>query len=169
MNIEEHVPLVHYVLHRYYPALAFDDDAIQTGLIALWKASRLFDPARDIQFATYAVAVIRMGIRGYLRDRKRERAGPPTVSLDDYIWGTGIVFAEAAAAETTPDIADEVVSRLTVQETLASFSERERFVIGLIMLERKQEEIGQVLGLNQVSISRIRARVRNRLREGLSA
>ncbi|MFA7109471.1 MAG: sigma-70 family RNA polymerase sigma factor [Sphaerochaetaceae bacterium] len=63
--------LVYYTLKHYYPYLTKDDDAIQTALISLWKASENY---REIgfTFSTYAIQSIRRNINRYLKkERKR--------------------------------------------------------------------------------------------------
>jgi RNA polymerase sporulation-specific sigma factor len=69
---EEHLGLVRKVIRRF-AGRADLEDLFQVGCLGLVKASRRFDPTREIAFSTYAVPLIIGEIRRYLRDDRMVR------------------------------------------------------------------------------------------------
>lgn len=67
------------------------------------------------------------------------------------------------------DVADEVEMRAAVRAEIARLSGRERLILQLRFVEeRTQSEIGEVVGVSQMQVSRVLASVLRRLREGLA-
>ena len=67
---EENEKLVFFILNKYYPTHAFDEDAAQEGRIGLWNACQSYDPERSA-FSTYAGRAIRNAIAMSLRQETR--------------------------------------------------------------------------------------------------
>lgn len=75
LHVEEHLPLVIFVLERYYasvfdePSPHYDiDDLIQVGALGLMRARATWDPARGSSWSTWAVWQIRGALTKYLRN-----------------------------------------------------------------------------------------------------
>ncbi len=66
--MEENLGLVRMAVRRYRGYGVEEEDLMQIGSIGLIKAARDFDPAKQVQFSTYAVAKIIGEIKTYLRD-----------------------------------------------------------------------------------------------------
>ena len=66
--VEENIGLVRMAVKRYRGFGVDDEDLIQIGSVGLIKAARDFDPEKQVQFSTYAVAKIVGEIKTYLRD-----------------------------------------------------------------------------------------------------
>lgn len=66
--VEENLGLVRMAVQRYRGFGVEDEDLMQIGSVGLIKAARDFDPEKQIQFSTYAVAKIIGEIKTYLRD-----------------------------------------------------------------------------------------------------
>ena len=66
--VEENLGLVRMAVQRYRGFGIEDDDLMQIGSVGLIKAARDFDPEKQVQFSTYAVAKIIGEIKTYLRD-----------------------------------------------------------------------------------------------------
>ncbi|MBQ3084346.1 MAG: sigma-70 family RNA polymerase sigma factor [Clostridia bacterium] len=67
--VEENLGLVRMAVKRYRGFGVEDEDLIQIGSVGLIKAARDFDPEKQVQFSTYAVAKIIGEIKTYLRDQ----------------------------------------------------------------------------------------------------
>lgn len=64
----ENLSLVKSIASRFVNCGTDENDLIQIGTFALWKAAKAFDLSRGLQFSTYAVPVIAGEIKRYLRD-----------------------------------------------------------------------------------------------------
>ena len=69
MLVEQHLPLVRYFARRYSGRGEPMDDLLQAGSLGLVKAIDRFDPARGLEFSTYAAPTILGEIRRHFRDR----------------------------------------------------------------------------------------------------
>jgi RNA polymerase sigma-B factor len=67
--VEQHLPLVRYFARRYSGRGEPMDDLLQAGSLGLVKAVDRFDPARGLEFSTYAAPTILGEIRRHFRDR----------------------------------------------------------------------------------------------------
>ena len=67
--VERYEGLVRSIAYRYAAWGEPADDLAQIGWVALLKALDRFDPARDVQFSTYATPTIVGEIRRHYRDR----------------------------------------------------------------------------------------------------
>ncbi len=67
--ITMHLPLVRFLARRYANRGEPLDDLVQAGCIGLVKAVDRFDPARQLEFSTYAAPTILGEIRRHFRDR----------------------------------------------------------------------------------------------------
>jgi RNA polymerase sigma-B factor len=66
--IEMHLPLVRYFARRYAGGPEPLDDLVQAGCVGLVKAVDRFDPARGVEFGSFAAPTILGEIRRYFRD-----------------------------------------------------------------------------------------------------
>lgn len=70
--------LVYYLVHKYYPTYAKDEDIIQSGMLGLVKAANNYDDSKS-KFSTYAGVVICREIAQELKNREKEKQ---TISLE---------------------------------------------------------------------------------------
>lgn len=66
--VELNTPLVKYLVRRFRNSTEPMEDITQVGMIGLLKAVDRFDPARGLEFSTFAVPTILGEIRRYFRD-----------------------------------------------------------------------------------------------------
>jgi RNA polymerase sporulation-specific sigma factor len=86
--IEDNMKLVYFVLHKYYPNCANDEDMQQIGMVGLCKAANTWD-GESSKFSTYACACIATEIRMEIRRRCKT---VPSVSLETQIAGSDSEF-----------------------------------------------------------------------------
>lgn len=67
VDFEENMKLVPFTINKYFPELSFDEDAMQVGYLALWKACQGYKPGKGA-FATYAVRAIKNRMMNYLQE-----------------------------------------------------------------------------------------------------
>lgn len=154
--IVKNMNLVHGLLHKYYPALAFDEDLIQCGMLGLCKAVETYNEERS-KFSTYAGKVILNEIRIELRRRKKYNGD---VSLSTVVHSD----------EDDLTLEDQLVSQDDVyysddEAMLSKLTKREREVAILRSQGYKQEEIATKLGVRQAQISRICTRIKSKWRD----
>lgn len=91
----EHEHLTTYVINRFYPTFAADQDFRQEARIALWYACQNFKAESDAKFSTYAITTIRWGLKNYMRTYKLCTKNPaePNVHIDsvDYETATWMI------------------------------------------------------------------------------
>ena len=100
-EIERHRRLVYYVIYRYFPYLRDDEDAIQIGMIALWKAVVSYESGKS-QFSTYAIQCVRNALRGEIQSRAQLWKLGEVASLDEPLYydsnGSAVTLAHLTPA-----------------------------------------------------------------------
>ena len=77
----DNLPLVYWVVSKFYPTYRRDEDLVQVGMLGLCKAADTWDEDRS-KFSTYAIRVIRNEIRMELGSRKKRKG---EVSLNQLV------------------------------------------------------------------------------------
>lgn len=170
-KIQDNTRLVHYILHKYYPTLEFDEDVIQSAMIGLWISVERFDESKGYSFSTFATTVIHNEIRKYLRVYNKQNR-IPTASLDTTInlsssrdnrdVQVGDLLADPENLEET------VVNSQHLYDSLIHFvnNERDKNIITLYAKGFKQEDIANIVGLSQSQVSRLLSKLYEKLTQG---
>ncbi len=151
-----------------------EDEAFAIASVGLVKASRKFDPSRNIKFSTYATRCIQNELNMYLRDLRR-KGGPPTVSMNQELPGSG------DEAITIEDILSDnwyghenMFAEIAVEDIIRLFNESLQKTRGKtrdIILDRmrgmKQNDIAALRHCNQTYVSKACSRFKKRFRERL--
>ena len=165
-EIERHRRLVYYVIYRYFPYLRDDEDAIQIGMIALWKAVVSYESGKS-QFSTYAIQCVRNALRGELQSRSQLWKLGEVASLDAPLYydsnGSAVTLAHL-----TPDPED---GYFPVDNDLSflrdKLTERDLRIFRLYLRGFTVVEMSQVLGCSREwvyqSIRRARAMCREEI------
>jgi len=93
--IELNIRLVPHILKKYKP---FGDDEFQMGCLGLILATRSFEPARNVPFASYACFCI---------ERELHKAHRNTSSSFEYMLGNNLSSLDAVLAFKNGDEADK--------------------------------------------------------------
>lgn len=155
--IEQHLPLVRGLAHRFVRDGEQLEDLVQVGSVGLIKAVDRYDPRRGSSLTAYAVPTIVGEIRRHLRDgtqplrvpRARRALGPVlTVPLE-----LEADTARDRAAERRLELGEE---RVLLASGLRTLARRERRIVQLRYFGGlSQRRIAAELGLSQVHVSRL--------------
>jgi RNA polymerase sigma-B factor len=88
--VNAHLDLVHSLARRFANRGEPLDDLVQVASIGLLKAIDRFDPARNVQFSTYAVPTIVGELKRYFRDRASTIRLPRGLRERTYTLNTAI-------------------------------------------------------------------------------
>jgi RNA polymerase sigma-B factor len=160
-EIEEHLPLVRTIAHRYADRGEPFDELVQAGSVGLIKAVDRFDPARGASLTAFASALVEGEIRHHLRDHRRHSMRAVDAAPDSLPQDGG---RDAERAE----------ARLLLASGWQTLDARERRLLELRYFEdRTQAQIARELGLSQAQVSRLLHatldRLRNRLGQDVAA
>lgn len=177
MNEEEMVRnnlgLVNFVLHKYFPYLAYDEDAFQWGCLGLLMAVRYYDPAKA-KFSTYGAkwiwtTILKKVVRPS-QAKRRKNEGISSLSQVAYQGDDGT--RPITLEEVIPDSQD-IERAYELAETLAEaknvLDEREAKVIELKLMGYTQKEIGKMIGISQVQVGRIEKKAIEKMRAVVAA
>lgn len=78
--IQDNIPFVYYIIHKYYPTFSKDEDIIQSGMVGLVKAANKFDASKG-KFSTYAGVIIKNEIAKELKLRVNDSITIPLSQL----------------------------------------------------------------------------------------
>ena len=171
-----HLGLARMVAQRMrsqWAAVLAPEDAEGWAMVGLCKAARRYDPARGLAFSTYAgyriAGEIRDAIRRELGDPRRTLR-PRPISLDAprlTADGERYTLAERLVEPSDPlgawmeacdRRAERQAQRQRLAATIATLPARPRTIFGLLARGCSQTEAARRLGLNEGSVSWLRAR-----------
>ena len=155
--ILDNMKLVYFVMRKYFPAYANDEDVKQVGMIGLIKAVDCYDKSKS-KFSTLATSVIINDIRYYFRQHRKHLG---VLSLNDKFDIGDNEYVEFE--ETLMGDEDVSLTPYCYEKFYNSLTEREKTIIDLIPYH-KQEEISEIVGISQPQISRIRTKIKEKWR-----
>ncbi|WP_097234048.1 RNA polymerase sigma factor SigF [Streptomyces zhaozhouensis] len=138
--IETNLPLVRYAALRFHSRNEPMEDIVQVGTIGLIHAIDRFDPARGVQFATFALPTIVGEIRRYFRDSVRGVHVPRRLHE---LWARVCSAGEELTATlgrspTTGELAERL--RLPEEDVLASMEAGRAYRVSSLEAARDHEE-----------------------------
>lgn len=157
----KNIPFVRYILKKYFPAVASDEDAFQEGLIGLWKACLQFDVDKA-QLSTYAARCISNEVLMMLRRRAKEK---PTLSIEGIIPNTGESLTLSDILEDPNATIEPGVFHL--QEFIKNLNERDTKVVRLRLQGLTEREASEYMGVSQSYYSRLLKSIKTRYEEGV--
>lgn len=160
---EQHLPLVHYIIHRYFPHVRFSDyeDYVQIGAIGLCKAISRYDPSKS-QLSTYACWCIRSALHDYERDARAacRDVRKEVCRVEDLPIGSALASCETVE---TLAMADEIMS------SIRNLPPQDIQIIYLRIAGYSQRQIAQLLQLSQGWVSKRLSAIQQRLRREVGA
>lgn len=172
--VEENLGLISYAMNKV-PVYLLDsrEDAFQIGSIGLMKAARSYDPEKNVLFPTYAMTCITNELRMAIRHINVSNPSSRVFSCDAPITNAdGESFSlidMIPSADEQPD--ERYISRETLVRVLTFLKHMKDpdayRIIGMIVNNRRQEEIAAVLGITQSAVSRKLRKIRSALQEAI--
>jgi RNA polymerase sigma-B factor len=183
--VDRFLPLAYALALRYGDSHESLDDLVQVASVGLLKAIDRFDSTRGIAFSTFAVPTMLGEIRRHVRDPAWAVRVPRDVQelslrVDRFVAAGGSYRARSfdasgggdryaptvgAALGVEEDGFERAEDRATLQALMELVSPREREVLRLRFVEdMTQAEIGAVIGVSQMQVSRIIRSTLERLR-----
>jgi RNA polymerase sigma-B factor len=159
--IEDHLPLVRRIARRFAGRGERFEDLVQVGAIGLIGAIDRCDPDRASRLTAYVASCVEGEIRRHLRDRcavvriprrlqgdlARATAARTHLALDE---------EHLAAGVACEPLCEQSLARAMVASAALSLDGRERRVVALRYFgDLSQAEIGGVVGVSQVHVSRL--------------
>lgn len=143
---EENKALAYWVLHRHFPALAFDDDIRQEALIGLWKGYLRFDPSKS-KPSTFLTKCILNSILMVLRRKQLE------VPMSD----VGLPGELTMMRQSTNDPGYKLVE---LEDFIGGLNEKQQIVLRARADGLSQKQIAEMVGLSQPQCSRILSKIK---------
>ena len=171
--IEEHLPLVRGIARRFAGRGERFEDLVQVGVIGLIGAVDRRDPGREGTLRAYIACCVEGEIRRHLRDRCavvriprdvqkdiiRATAARIPLPLDEALYGAG------GPSEWLDELCE---ARAMITTAAHSLDGRERRIVALRYFgDLSQAEIGSVVGVSQVHVSRLLQGAIEKMRERL--
>lgn len=178
--------LVLMLLPRFSGNDESKEDLFQTGCLGLILAVRGFCPEKGMAFSTYAVPVIHGNILRYLATSRlihvprekfinQAKNKDPLVKNAQYVQSLDVPVSPENDAAYTDQIADEkdlimdFITKADLHAAVEKLEEKDRQLLFCrYQMELSQEKTGQVLGMNQRSVSRREKRLLKALRAKLA-
>jgi RNA polymerase sigma-B factor len=159
--IEAHLPLVRRIARRFAGRGERFEDLVQVGSIGLIGAVDRCDPERATRVTAYVAACIEGEIRRHLRDRCAVVRIPRRIQQDSTRATAARMHLPLVEELCGPELAaeesdEQSLARAMVRSAADSLDGRERHVVALRFFgDLSQAEIGGVVGVSQVHVSRL--------------
>lgn len=181
--VRAHLPAARRLVRRLAPATARGggyDDLDQEAAVALVEAVRLYDPARGVPFASYALRRVRWRVLDCLRSQASaavrralpgaERGDGDEGPEDELGRALRSALDRALCAESAEDAAVRSVLAAQLAEAVAELPYDDRVVLALYWQEDlTYEEIARVLGVSVATAWNRHRRALDRLARTLGA
>lgn len=158
-----------WVLHRY--ARLDPEDLEQMGFLGLWHAATRFDPARGVQFDTYATLCIRglilSGVHRYRYGGGADSARLRLCGMDRDAEDVIDLFGQAPE-----DVFEQVAHADELAQVRAALDQiptRDAHVLRARAQDRTLEQVGAELGVSREMARQIELKALPRLRRALIA
>ena len=147
------------------------DDLYQIACMGFIKAIKRFDKSYKVKLSTYAVPYILGEIKKFIRD-------DGIIKISRNIKELGFkVLMESINEESNErkifsefDEQTKIVEKITIEELVENLNTRDKEIIKLrFYKEKTQRQVGEILGISQVQVSRIEKRILSEFKEKLKA
>lgn len=157
---EENMNFAYFVLWKYYPQFAEDEDMKQEALIGLFKACETFDETKG-KLTALATRCILNGIGQELR-RRNKNAKISVISLQQPIKaGDDELFIEDML-EDEKDTISCTEQVLDLKEFFETLTERQKSVVIYFSEGISQKDVAEKSGISQPQVSRVLMKIREK-------
>lgn len=174
MLLEKYKPLVRKKARTLYLIGGDNDDLIQEGMIALYKAIRTFDNSHESSFASYATRCIEHKLFNVIKGANRQKNLPLNnyVSLytptnPDSDTNSREILADTLQPAELTNPEDIIIDKENVMDIESSINKRlsklEQEVVTLYIDGNNYHQIAETLGKSAKSIDNALQRIKNKL------
>lgn len=169
--IERNMPLIHYFIKKYVKVMPYEltkEDLEQAGIIGLIKALEKFDFCYRVKFITFAYRYVRGEII-----RTMESCDSKTRPFSSYIKNTleedGDMLVEEVADyfsidDNDAEFENKITDEIFAGELMNLLTEKQKVIFNYRYRENMtQQEIGKILGMHQVDVSREESKAKRKL------
>ena len=154
--ITRYLPIVtRYARRSVHPGLDIDD-AVQEGLIGLFKAVKSYEEGRGASFSTYAAICIQNAVSSAQKAAKRKKHAPLNSSVP-------IPEGQSIPGPEEQTIVNEQLS-LTMEKMRVRLSKMEKAVMAMYLNGFSYGEIARKLGKTPKAVDNALTRIRRKLR-----
>lgn len=154
--IAKEMPVIRWFARRAVrPGLDFDD-AVQEGLIGLFRAIEVFDTKKEASFSTYASVCIKNAVVSAGKSASRLKHSPLNHSVP-------IPEEQSIPGPEEQTIANEQVS-LTLEKARTQLSPLEKNVLRYFLDGFSYQEIGEKLAITPKAVDNALVRLRRKLK-----
>jgi RNA polymerase sporulation-specific sigma factor len=172
IDISEHLGLAQKIAWGFYPKIHKKyefEDILQVAYVGLVKAGKSFDETRGIKFSTYAVPKIKGELIRFLKDDKKyniSRGVPHDYTMLSFEFENENGCLRDKIGNN--DFECGLIKIISVNESINNLSNQEKKILKLYFIDNlTQKQIGEICGILQNQVSRIKRRVVKKLRESL--
>ena len=154
--VTDNMHLVYYLINKYYPTFAGNEDVMQEGMLGLCKAADTYDESKSV-FSTYACTCILNQIKMWFRNNKKHNQNLSldyTISSDD---GEVVSFMDTL-------VGSEDVDYIDYQNLFGDLSDTEKTICELLQSGYNQIEIGEKIGKSRTGVNKVKRRMEIKVR-----
>lgn len=165
--IKEKEFLIIYVLKRWFPKHLFDEDFVQIGRVALWRAIKTYDDSKGAKLDTYAITCIRRAISSELvrLTRKTFDINNEVYCFDDMTFTTLKGEDATPFKELLPDEKINIESIVIVNDMIDSLTEEERKIVAAKLNKIGEGRLEKEYGISKSVSRRIWEKIRKKFRD----
>lgn len=168
---EDNIGFAYYMANKLRGSTPFEyDDLTGFCMEGLCRAAVFFDPEKGYKFATIASVVIKHWVLNKARDYNLHNVNASYLE-DLFNSDTALHWETILSADQRP-IDEMTLTSVEIQNAFktAKFTPREKQLMSIVIAEPrlKQREIAQIMGINQVLVSRTLNRIRKKLQDKIA-
>ena len=149
---EENEKLAYFIANKWrskvYPSNM--EDLYQEAKIALWAASKSYNPDKGIKFSTYVTNCINHKIINFMQRKIPQIQPEQEISLFTQLLDADYEFTFENVLESNMDIENDIFTKQILDEVKNDEILKLRYLDGYT-----QKQVGEMLGISQMSVSRM--------------
>ena len=154
---ENNIKLIYFVLNRYFYILRSDEDAIQIGRIALYKAYMTYDASKNLKFSSYASRIIYNDILYYAQKKYRDYQFYNNMIRIDSKIDNKSFDSKLSIHDILEDFRSGIdleLVEIDEDKLFKSLTSRDVEILRCLDNDMNQSEIAKVLNICQSNVSR---------------
>lgn len=155
--------LVSGVARSYFIVGADDEDLVQEGMIALYKAIGSYDTKSEVPFSAYACSCIKNRLLDAIKSANRDKHKALNSYVPIYEIGEGTFVSDSAE-----DRAIRLENSIQVKKTIAeNLTKDELRVLSLYLRGQSYRDIATEVGKSEKSVDNVLQKIKKKIRSVL--